>query len=113
MVLHRTPYFASSTATDLVSALTPAFAAAYAAPPAFARSPAREEMLTIEPPPRRRMYGSASRMHHIGAVRSTRRMASHDAVVMSAIGASTASPPAALLTRTERPSRSSTVPSIN
>src|SRR5436190_1320402 len=97
------PCFASSTAIARVSPFSPALAATYAASPALARSAWREEMLTMAPCPARRMCGIPARAHHIGAVRSTRRIASHAAVVRSATVASRASPPAALLTSTVNP----------
>jgi methionine aminopeptidase type I len=58
---------------------------------------------TIEPCPACCMCGIAARAHHIGAVRSTRSIASHAGVDRSPTGPSGPSPPAALLTSTVSP----------
>ena len=59
------------------------------------------------------MCGIDARTHHIGAVRSTRRMASHASVEISATVESRASPPAALLTSTLSPPRRSAASSTS
>src|SRR5680860_1600722 len=71
---------AESTGIERVIALRPPLLAMYAVSPRLARSPWRDEMLTIAPCPAARMHEIAARQSHIGAVRLTRRIASHAGV---------------------------------
>src|SRR5680860_1320885 len=85
---------AESTGIERVIALRPPLLAMYAVSPRLARSPWRDEMLTIAPCPAARMHGIAARQSHIGAVRLTRRIASHAGVARSATAPSSPVPAA-------------------
>src|SRR5437763_16676368 len=86
IVLHRMPYWPSSTARTRVSEFMPPFAALYAESPGTPNTEAPEEMLTMDPPPASIMCGTAYFDIQNALVSEPVTIASQASVFLSRIG---------------------------